>query len=79
MTGFMKLTNILINTNDIHKILISPNKYNIQIMSKKNDGFMWLFGGTGFGFFSSSHYELEICETKHPTDYKIVSEWINKI
>jgi len=35
MSKFIKLTNILFNTNDIHKIVIQPNKYLIHIVGKK--------------------------------------------
>lgn len=45
MPKFLKLTNFLFNTNDIHKILIHPNKYYIHIVSKKIDGFHLSIGG----------------------------------
>ncbi len=35
MSKFLKLTNFVLNTNDIHKIIIQPNKYCIHIASKK--------------------------------------------
>jgi len=80
MTRFIKLTDMLLNTNTINKILIKPNKYFIYINNKKFDGFLWLIGGSGFGNFTSLNNttEIEVCETNHPIDYKIVSEWINK-
>jgi hypothetical protein len=78
MARFLKLTNMLINTNDIHKIIINPNKYYIYIMTKKFNGFTWLIGGSGVGFASSHEEQIEVCKTKHSTDYKIVTEWINK-
>jgi hypothetical protein len=37
MSKFIKLTNFLLNTNDIHKIVIQPNKY--YIVDKKIDCF----------------------------------------
>jgi hypothetical protein len=79
MSKFIKLTNFVFNTNDLHKIVIQPNKYYIHIVGKKIDGFIWSIGGFGFGNISSFTYEIEVCETKHPTDYKIVSNWISKI
>jgi hypothetical protein len=79
MSKFIKLTNLVLNVNDIHKIVISPNKYCIHIVGKKIDGFNWSIGGFGLGNISSYCCEIEICETKHSTDYKIFSEWINKI
>jgi hypothetical protein len=78
MSKFIKLTNILLNTNDIHKIVIKPNKYLICIFSKKYDGFFWGLGGVGFGSISSYTNEIEICETENSNDYKIISDWINK-
>jgi hypothetical protein len=75
----MKLTNFLLNTNDIHKIVIQPNKYCIHIVGKKIDGFNWGVGSFGLGNISSYTSEIEVSETQHPNDYKIVSEWINKI
>jgi len=78
MSRFMKLTNIILNTNDIHKIVIYPNKYNIHIVSKNLAGFNWVFCGFGVGNISSYASEIEVCETKHSIDYKIVSDWIDK-
>jgi hypothetical protein len=78
MSKFLKLTNLLLNTNDIHKIIIQPNKYYIQIVSKKIDGFNWGIGVFSLGNISSYTYDIEVCETKASTDYKIVSDWISK-
>ena len=78
MSKFIKLTNFLLNANDIHKIVIQPNKYYIHIVSKKLDGFNWSIGGFGLGYISSHTSEIEVCETKHSIDYKIVSDWIRK-
>ena len=78
MLKFLKLTNFLLNTNDIHKIVIKPNKYHIHIVSKKIDGFNWGIYGFGIGHISSYTSEIEICKKNHSTDYKIVTNWINK-
>ena len=78
MSKFIKLTNYLLNTNDIHKIVIQPNKYYIHIVSKKIDGFNWNIGYFGLGNISSYTYEVEVCKTKHSIDYEIVSDWIRK-
>lgn len=75
MSKFIKLTNFLLNTNDIHKIIIRPNKYLIYIAGKQIYG-VSLFGT---GKITSYDSEFEVCERKHPTDYKIVSDWISKI
>jgi hypothetical protein len=78
MSKFLKFTNFILNTNDIHKISIHPNKYYIHIVGKKLDGFNWGFGAFGLGNISSYTSEIEVCETKHSTDYKILSDWIDK-
>ena len=78
MSKFIKLTNVLFNTNDIHKILIQPNKYYIHIVSKKMDGFNFSIGTIGIGMLNSYTTEFEVCETNHPNDYKIVTDWIDK-
>jgi hypothetical protein len=78
MPKFLKLTNFIFNTNDIHKILIHPNKYYIHIVSKRIDGFNWGIGGFGLGNIYSDTTVIEVCETTHSTDYKIVTDWISK-
>jgi len=79
MSRFLKLTNFIINTNDIHQIAIRPNKYIIHIVSKKIDGFAFGVYGFGTGHLSSSVSEIEVCEKKHSNDYKKVSRWIDQI
>jgi hypothetical protein len=76
MSRFLKLTNFLLNTNDIHQILIHPNQY--YIMIKNIDGFHWSVAGSGTGWINSTTSQIKVCETEHPTDYKIVSDWISK-
>lgn len=79
MSKFLKLTTFLINTNDIHKIVIHPNKFMIHIVSKKIDGFTFGIYGFGTGHLSSSVYEIEVCGEKHSGDYKRVTKWIDKM
>lgn len=77
MSKFIKLTNVLLNTNDIHKIVIQPNKYYIHIVSKNIDGYNFNFGtffGVGNLFTHTSTFE--ICEDL--IDYEIVTNWIRK-
>jgi hypothetical protein len=78
MSKFLKLTNLIININYIHSIFIKPNKYYIHVVSNKFDGSNWSVAGFGIGTISSQNYEIEVCETKHSSDYKIVSDWIDK-
>ncbi len=78
MSKFIRLTNFLINTNNIHSILIQPNKYVIQIVSKNINGFNVGIFGFSMGNISSVTSEIEVCEKKHSTDYKIITDFINK-
>jgi hypothetical protein len=78
MSKFIRLTNFLFNTNDIHKIIISPNKYYIHIVNKQIRGFNVTFGGFGSGYIYSHTDIIEVCKDEHNTDYNIVSNWINK-
>ena len=78
MSRFMKLTQFVFNTNDIHKIVIQPNKYTLHIVSKNLDGFYWSICGTGSGSFNSHVSEIEVCKFKHATDYKKVSDWMRE-
>jgi hypothetical protein len=78
MSKFIRFTNFVLNSNDIRKILILPNKYCICIASKKLYGSSWTIGGFGTGSISSYSEEIEVCKTKDPIDYKIVSDWHQK-
>jgi hypothetical protein len=42
------------------------------------NGFSWSVGVFGLGHISSHTSEIEVCETTHSSDYKIVSDWIDK-
>jgi hypothetical protein len=78
MSQFLKLTNFIINKNYIHSIAIKPNKYCIQLVSNKFDGTNFIFAGFGIGNIYSHNYEIEVCEFKDSSDYKIVSDLIDK-
>lgn len=78
MSKFIKLTNFIINTNNIYSIIIKPDKYTIHITGKSFDGFSWSFAGFGSGSISSFTSEIEVCKNKNSMDYKIVSDWIDK-
>lgn len=78
MSKFIKFTNFILNTNNIHRIIITPNKYNIHIITKELSGSGWNIFGFGIGNISSYSSEIEVCETKHSIDYKILSDWIDK-
>ena len=77
MSKFIKLTNFIININYIQSIVIKPNKYYINIVSNTFDGSKWSIAGFGMGTISSYNSEIEVCETKHSSDYKKISDWID--
>ena len=78
MSKFLKLTNFVLNTNDIHKIVIQPNKYCIHVVGNKIDGFLWNISGFGVGNMYSYTSEIEVCKINHSTDYEIVTDWISQ-
>jgi hypothetical protein len=77
MSRFLKLTNFLLNTNDILQIVINPNKYYIHMRASEFSGNMWQVGIFGVGAISTDRHVIAVCETAQSTDYKIVSEWIS--
>jgi hypothetical protein len=77
MTRFIKLTNFLLNTNFISTIIIENNKYTINIVDKSIKGDIWMIWASGGGNMISTQTIVEVCKTKHPNDYKIVSDFIN--
>lgn len=77
MSRFIKFSHLLLNTNDIHKIVITSNKYNIYICGKQIEGNGYLFCASGATSVSSYTEEMEVCKTKNEDDYKILSKWIN--
>ena len=74
MVNFIKLTSIVINSSKINKIDITHNKYFIHLINNKIDGF-FLFTS---GYIDARNDIIEICREKHPIDYNILTEWINK-
>jgi len=76
MSKFIKLTNLIININYIQSIVIKPNKYCINVVSNNFDGSNWSVAGFGMGTIFSCNSLIEVCETQHSSDYKIVSDWI---
>ena len=73
MSRFLKLTNIIINKNVIQHIDINKDKFIIHLMTNKTDGF-FIFGG---GSSHSYNTEVEVCKTKHLSDYNTVTDWID--
>ena len=73
MSRFLRLTDAIINKNVIHHIHIKKDKYIIHFMTNKTNSFFLLGGGGS----TSYNTECEVCKTKHPIDYKTVTDWID--
>lgn len=78
MSRFIRLSTFLVNTNDIHQIIIKPNHYCIHVVGKQMDGFMFNFAGFGTGYIYPYTHKIEVCKTKHSIDYKIMTDWIDQ-
>ena len=72
MSRFLRLTNLLINVNQIRRIDIKPNEYKIHLIPSELSGFMLLGSGT----FQSAAERYTVSEKENETDYKMISEWI---
>ena len=77
MSNFIKLTSIIINTQTIKNInIITKNSsYCINLTHQKLDGII-LFTS---GYITSIDYKIDICKQKDPLDYKIITDWIDKL
>ena len=77
MSRFIKLTDMVLNTHTIKKILITPSKYHILINDGNQEGSLWFIAGTGMGNISTkSNIYTTICKKDNPEDYKSISNWI---
>lgn len=74
MSRFLRLTNMLLNVNQIRLIEISPDKYTIRMNAHHINGFV-IFGT---GYFESYKHDFDCCKKEHSTDYKIISEWLEQ-
>ena len=78
MSKFIKLTNMLLNTNSIHRISIMPNKYSIHIFDKYSEGEGFLIAGSGSFKLKSYEEQIVVFKEKDPVNYQILSDWINR-
>ena len=73
---FIKFSSLILNIAKISHIEIQPNKYLIHVVDNKLDGF-FLFSS---GYITSNKDKpMEICKETYPTDYHILTKWIDKI
>ena len=54
---------------------MTNNTYIITLSINKLDGIMFFSSG----YFKSINDKVEICQKTYPEDYKILTDWINKI
>ena len=69
---FLRLTNFLVNVNQIRRIEIHPGAYKIHLIPSQLGGITLV----GSGFFQSSAETYTVSEKDNINDYKLVSEWI---
>ena len=69
---FLRLTNFLINVNQIRRIEIHPGAYKIQLIQDELKGVTFM----GTGYFTSQTESYTVSEKDNINDYKLVSEWI---
>jgi len=74
---FLRLSNMVLNVNNINTISIKPNKYYVNYSNNINGGgFVFFYAG----FWNiKSGVEFEICKTKDPDDYETLTKLIEKI
>ena len=72
MSRFLKLTNFLINVNQIRRIDMPPGVYKIHLMPCEYSGLHFM----GSGYITSAAESYTVTEKDHILDYKIVTDWI---
>ena len=70
---FLRLTNFLVNVNQIRRIEIHPGAYKIHLIHDDLKGVTFM----GTGYFTSQSESYTATEKDHITDYKIIADWIN--
>lgn len=75
MNNFIKFSTVIINASKIKSIEIKHGIYCVTLTTNTFDGFM-LFTS---GYLKTINDKFEICKKQHPKDYKILTDWINKI
>jgi len=78
MSRFLKLTNIILNINEIQQIIIETNRYTIYMVSRKITGGGVMILGSGGIDFKHESDSFVVNENTNPVNYKKVSDWINE-
>ena len=69
---FLRITNFLINVNQIRRIDINPGAYKIHLIPSELSGFTLV----GTGSFQSSAETYTATEKDNIIDYKLISDWL---
>ena len=72
MSRFLRLTNLLVNVNQIRLIEIKPDKYKSRLISSDLNGFIM----RGSGSINTDSTNIDVCKKEHIKDYTIVSDWL---
>ena len=72
---FLRLTNFLVNVNQIRRIEIHPGAYKIHLIHDDLKGVTFM----GTGYFTSETESYTATEKDNTIDYKIIDEWIKNI
>lgn len=75
MSKFLRLSSSVINTSYIRYIQIKQNKFHIEMFNNRIYGTMIL----GSGNMDVEDESFEVSAEEHPTDYKMVEEWIKNL
>jgi hypothetical protein len=75
MSKFIRFTNLLVNTANIIKVDILPNKY-ILFMSSNNISGVFIAGSGGLLSYDN---KITICKMEQRYDYLVMEKWINQI
>jgi len=75
MSRFLRLKNLIINTNNITTIKQNGSKYTISIKKQNIDGF-FIFG---FGTINTTYEKFVFCEKKDESDYREITKWIDTL
>ncbi len=69
---FLRLTNFLINVNQIRRIDINPDTYKVHLIPNKITGFTLMGSGT----FQSETETYTVSKKDHTIDYEKITDWI---
>lgn len=75
MSRFIRLTNLIINTQNISDIKHNNFKYIISLKIQKINGFT-IFGS---GIFNTYYEKYIFCKEKEETDYIAIHNWIDTL